>query len=108
MLNISKILNICIFITIMIGLIIIVYLIATPYIYRINSEGKIINNEKVYDDIYNIISKKYEVILYEESKELYDLYSRNNNENIKSFIESQKYDEIIEKYQKIEIKQMMR
>lgn len=106
MLKISRILNVCIFTTILFGLLMVVYLIATPYIYGVNSNGKKINNDRIYDDIYNIIARKYEIILYEDKEELYNLYSYNNKDAISKFINSEKYDEIVEQHQETKIKEI--
>lgn len=93
----KNILLICVFILLAL-VIYILFNIITVYIYNSNTAGTILNKAEEVEICNRIINKKYEIILYGETKQLINIYANKYIPDIEKFENSEEYEKLLESY----------
>lgn len=74
-----------------------------PLLYGFNTKGNKTANEFIYDVAHAIISKKYEALLYEDSENLYNIFSYNCTYKLENLNNSSIIEKIINNFVSFQI-----
>lgn len=102
--KLDKIISLVIFIVIGVGVIYVSYITLSPYIYTTDYKNKTecLDND-TYIALNNVILKKYEVVLFGDIDNLYELYSYNNKKAIKTYENSKNHLNLKEQFETMQI-----
>jgi len=74
---------------------IVIFNLLEPLFYGINSNGDKTVDNKIYDVVHAIISRKYQILLYEDSQDLYNIFSYNCRVKLKKLNNSSIVEKIL-------------
>lgn len=99
----NKILSLFLTIYVIVILGIVIFNLIEPLIYNKSTSGKKATSDSIYDIMHSIVAKKYEIVLYENSKELSNVFSYNCKGKLNKLENSNIENKLLEEFVSFQI-----